>query len=56
MAKETWNDINPNNSRVKWSYGLSMRSSLAGYPLRLEVAWPGTFSKQPVWYFSINLE
>ncbi len=54
-AKETSNASNVNNDKWKWAYGLSMRSSLAGYPLRLEVAWPGTFSKQPVWYFSLNL-
>jgi len=51
-AKETWNTT-PNN---KWlpSYGLSARTSLAGYPLRVDVAWPNN-GKPPVWYFSLNL-
>lgn len=54
-AQETWNS-NPKNDKWLWSYGLSARSVLAGYPLRLDVAWPGTFSKQPVWYFTLNLQ
>ncbi len=37
------------------SYGLSARTTLAGYPLRFDLAWPGTFSKKPVWYLSLNL-
>ena len=53
-AKETWN---PARSGMRlWSYGLSAGSNLAGYPLKIEVAWPGTFSKQPVWYFSLSLQ
>jgi outer membrane protein assembly factor BamA len=54
-ANETWNNANPNNNTWFWSYGLSARTTLAGYPIRVEVAWPGMFSKQPVWYFSLNL-
>ena len=54
-AKETWKGAT--NTKGKWvvSYGLSARTMLAGYPLRLEVAWPGTFATKPVWYFSLNL-
>ena len=55
-AQERWNMTNPNNDRWRWSYGFSARSFLAGYPLRLDVAWPGTFSRQPVWYFTLNLQ
>ncbi len=55
-GRETWNESNPQNNKLFWAYGLSARSVLAGYPLRIEVAWPGTFNKQPVWYFSLNLQ
>ncbi|MBS1781022.1 MAG: BamA/TamA family outer membrane protein [Bacteroidetes bacterium] len=56
-AGETWADksTNPNNNNWLWSYGASLRSSLAGYPLRLDVAWPGTFNKKPMWYFTLSL-
>lgn len=54
-ARETWNDQSQ-GSKWLWSNGLSARTVLAGYPLRLEVAWPGTFRKEPVWYFSLNLQ
>ncbi|XHR94238.1 hypothetical protein ACFJIV_28790 [Mucilaginibacter sp. UC70_90] len=37
------------------SYGCSARTLLAGYPLRLDVAWPGDFGKKPVWYLSLKL-
>lgn len=54
-AKEGWNKAAIDQG-IKYSYGLSVRASLAGYPLRLEVAWPGDFNKKPVWYFSLNLK
>ena len=54
-AQETWNS-NTINDKLLWSYGFSARSVLAGYPLRFDIAWPGTFSKKPVWYFSLNLQ
>ncbi len=54
-AKETWNKTYAKQG-ILWSYGLSLRTTLANYPLRLDVAWPGTFSKKPVWYFSLNLK
>lgn len=53
-ARETWNNANANNGKWKTSYGLSARTNLAGYPIRVDVAWPGSFSK-PVWYFSLSL-
>lgn len=53
-AKETWNNTNPNNNKWHWSYGLNARTMLAGYPIRVDVAWPGTFNKQPIWYFSLS--
>jgi hypothetical protein len=54
-AKEAWNKIAVNKG-ILYSYGLSARTSLAGYPLRVEVAWPGTFSTTPIWYFSLTLK
>lgn len=52
---ETWNSANPNNGNWLQSFGLSARTTLAGYPIRIDVAWPGNINKQPVWYFSLNL-
>jgi hypothetical protein len=54
-AKEAWNK-SATEQGVLWSCGLSARTSLAGYPLRLEVAWPGEFNKKPIWYFSLSLK
>ena len=42
--------------QYKWSFGASLRTVLAGYPLRFDIGWPGTFGKAPVWYFSLNLQ
>lgn len=55
IAQESWNKSAKVNDPL-WSYGLSARTSLAGYPIRLDVAWPGTFDAKPVWYFSLNLK
>lgn len=52
-AWETWRVST--NDRWKWSYGLGIRTVLATYPLRLDVAWPGTFREKPVWYFTLSL-
>jgi outer membrane protein assembly factor BamA len=52
-AKETWRA--DTNGVTKWSYGISARSTLAGYPVRVDVAWPGSFDKKPVWYLSLSL-
>ncbi len=38
------------------SYGLSARTTLAGYPLRFDLAWPGTFRAAPVWYLSLAIK
>jgi len=38
-----------------YAYGFSARTLLGGYPIRFDVAWPGSFSKEPVWYLAINL-
>jgi hypothetical protein len=54
-ARETRTTNTQINGKLFWAYGLSARSVLAGYPLRFEIAWPGTFGKQPVWYLSLNL-
>ncbi len=53
-AKEKWYGYAPQG---KWlqSYGISARTTLAGYPLRFDLAWPCTFSKKPVWYLSLKL-
>ncbi len=53
-ARETWNPTNPINNKWHLSYGLSARTTLAGYPIRVDMAWPGTFSKQPILYFSLS--
>ena len=52
-AKETWR-FNA-TGRTQLSYGFSLKSTLAGYPLRIDYAWPGTFSRKPVWYFSLSM-
>ena len=52
-TRETWR-IDPSGN-TKLSFGFSLKSTLAGYPLRIDYAWPGTFSKKPVWYFSLSL-
>ena len=39
----------------RWSYGVSAGSVFAGYPVRFDLAWPGSFSNRPVWYLSLNL-
>lgn len=46
------------NSAGGWlvSYGFSARTILAGYPLRFDIAWPGSFSRKPVWYLSLSLQ
>ena len=38
-----------------YAYGFSARTMLAGYPLRFDMAWPGSFDKKPVWYLSLNI-
>jgi hypothetical protein len=52
-ARETWTN-NPNNDKWKAAYGLSARTNLTGYPIRIDVAWPGSFNRA-VWYFSLSL-
>lgn len=54
-ANETWS-IPPKSNPWLWSYGLCARTILAGYPIRVDVAWPGALNKQPVWYFSLNAQ
>lgn len=53
-ANEHWKN-NPEPNSWLWSYGLSARTILAGYPIRFDIAWPGALNKQPVWYFSLSL-
>lgn len=52
-GKETWKAA----GQGKWlsSFGFSARSVLAGYPLRVDLAWPGSFDQKPVWYLSLSL-
>ncbi|HET8573939.1 MAG TPA: hypothetical protein VFL76_08715 [Edaphocola sp.] len=40
---------------TKASFGLSARTLLAGYPVRFDLAWPGSLDKKPVWYLSLSL-
>lgn len=54
-AKEAWNETAPLKGWL-WSYGISARSTLASYPIRFDIAWPGTFDKKPVWYLSLSLK
>lgn len=53
-AKETWQQPEIKQGWLQ-SYGFSARSKLAGYPIRLDIAWPGTFSKKPLLYFSLSM-
>ncbi|WP_118953177.1 BamA/TamA family outer membrane protein [Taibaiella helva] len=46
----------PAVSSPKYAYGFSARTLLAGYPLRFDMAWPGSFGKQPVWYLSMTIK
>lgn len=39
-----------------YAYGVSARTQLAGYPIRFDLAWPGSFDKQPVWYLSLSFK
>lgn len=50
-AKETWRKP-PISNGIKPAYGFSARTTLAGYPLRFDMAWPGEGGK-PVWYLSL---
>lgn len=52
-AKETWNN---QSQGWKTAYGMSARTTLAGYPISVQVGWPGTFSKEPVWYLGLSLK
>jgi len=45
----------PETPAQLFAYGLSARTMLAGYGLRFDIAWPGSFNKQPVWYLSLLL-
>lgn len=38
------------------AYGFSARTMLAGYPIRFDLAWPGSFDKKPVWYLSLTIK
>jgi hypothetical protein len=38
------------------AYGFSARTMLAGYPIRFDMAWPGSFDQKPVWYLSLTIK
>lgn len=38
------------------SFGFSIRTMLAGYPMRFDMAWPGSLGGPPVWYLSLALK
>lgn len=46
----------PGTNSPVYAFGFSARTFLAGYPLRFDMAWPGSFDKQPVWYLSLSLK
>lgn len=52
-VRETWDKTKPQKNWV-WSYGISARTNLTGYPIRFDIAWPGALNKKPVWYISLN--
>lgn len=54
-AKEGWNKTAPLKGWL-WSCGVSARSALANYPIRFDIAWPGTFDNRPVWYLSLSIQ
>jgi hypothetical protein len=39
-----------------YAYGFSARTMLAGYPIRFDMAWPGSFDKKPIWYLSLKIK
>lgn len=45
----------PGDRNTLYSWGFSARTLLAGYPVRFDLAWPGSFEQQPVWYLSLSL-
>lgn len=52
-AGETWRKPSLKKGWY-WSYGLSARSTLAGYTIRFDLAWPGRFAQKPLFYFSLK--
>ncbi len=54
-ARETWQDP-VIESGWKWSYGLNARTTLAGYPIRFDLAWAGSFSNKAFFYFSLSTQ
>jgi len=41
---------------LQTAYGFNARTRLAGYPIRFDIGWPGSFSKAPVWYLSLKMK
>lgn len=39
-----------------YAYGFSARTLLAGYPICFDMAWPGSFNREPVWYISLTIK
>jgi len=54
FARETWKAGSGWNSRI--AFGFSLRTLLAGYPIRFDIGWPGSFNSKPLWYLSLSLE
>lgn len=54
MASESYAAV-PVKSPL-YAYGFSARTMLAGYPIRFDMAWPGSFDKKPVWYLSLTIK
>ncbi|WP_162903367.1 BamA/TamA family outer membrane protein [Taibaiella koreensis] len=56
MAAAQQDKILPATKTPLYAYGFSARTLLAGYPLRFDMAWPGNFNRQPVWYLSMTIK
>lgn len=56
-AQESWQRNNNNNKpKGLWSYGLTGRTLLAGYPISASMGWPGALNRQPLWYLSLTVQ
>jgi len=54
FARRTEQILSPSPGHL-YAYGCSARTMLAGYGLRFDIAWPGNFTRKPVWYLSLLL-
>jgi hypothetical protein len=45
---------NSNVTHALHAFGMSARTKLVNYHIRLDIGWPGSLDKKPVWYLSVN--